>query len=176
MIVIVEGNDNCGKSTLIKDIRKYILKSPRTTSIHCASPPDGYHSGWSEEHYSEVLGMSRRLCQEGWDIILDRSHLGEDVYGPVFRQQSADYIYDIEKQFLSDIDSRLILLTDSPEGIIEREDGYTYSIKPEMIERVSQRFLEVYNNSSVPHKLHYHITNDGGFENLLPTVKEFLNE
>lgn len=175
MILIIEGMDNCGKSTLIKQIRKYILKSPETLSMHCATPPDGCNSGWSQEHYSKILELSRRLSDTGWDIILDRSHLGEDVYGPIYRNEEADYVYDLEEAELHGADVKLIVLLDSPENALSREDGDSYSTKVKDVQRIHDRFLAVFDKTTISGKMLYHISDEGGFENLFTKAERFIN-
>ena len=174
MIIIVEGLDNTGKSTLIKNLRKYVFKHPMVTSIHCTSPPYQSNSQWSKDHYNEILRLSRDMSMNGWVVILDRSHLGEDVFGPIFRNESVDYIYDLEYSYFVDVDVRAILLIDDPANLIERDDGQSHTINRNDLQNVSDRFVDVFKKSHINHKMVYHITNDGGFTHLLSTVMEFL--
>lgn len=175
MLLIVEGLDNTGKSTLIKNIRKTVLTGPQTTSIHCTTPPNGCHQSWPKDHYLEVLGLCRFMVTVGWTVILDRSHLGEDVFGPLFRNQDADYIYNLEELYFQNITVKGILLIDDPEKLVEREDGQSHTVELDTLQKVSNRFQNVFNKSLMDDKMIYHISNDGGFENLLPTVTDFIN-
>ena len=175
MIVIVEGLDRCGKSTLIKHIRKHILTNPKTTSIHCSSPPSGSHSDWSKDHYTSLLKTIALLNNDGWDIILDRSHLGEDVYGPLFRNQEAKYIYDLENEFFNNIDVRLILLIDDPIKLLERDDGDSPTANVSQIQSVLDTFLKAFNQSNISNKKVINISDIGGFTYLNTIVQEFIN-
>lgn len=176
MILIVEGLDNTGKSTLIKQIRSKILVDPKTISLHCSSPPNNSNAEWSKLHYTQILSEVSRLNQNGWDVILDRSHIGEMVYGPLYRGvKDSTYILDLDKHFLQAQDSYMILLTDSPESLVSRDDGYSPSINIDDLDKITNLFLNAFDKSFIEHKLHYDITDNGGFENLFPTVKEFLN-
>ena len=71
-LTIVEGVDGAGKSTLIDRLNK-------TESIHCGplkrNPLDEYIMSLS--HYDG-----------GQDIVCDRLHVGELVYGPIYRGES----------------------------------------------------------------------------------------
>lgn len=174
MILIIEGLDNTGKSTLIKQIRKSVLTNPLTTTMHCSSTPKDADDSWPHIHYDNLLQTVNELSLSGWDIILDRSHIGECVYGPLFRNVSdTKYIFDIEKNRITDT-AALILLTDTPDRLLEREDGDTISTNIEDINNVANLFLTAYRESSIKHKMHYDISKDGGFDGLFPTVKEFI--
>lgn len=179
MILIVEGPDNVGKSTLIKNIRKHILTSPHTIAIHSSSTPNGEDSiKWPFYHYCAILDLADALSfAQHWNVILDRSHLGEYVYGSIYRgisDKDLQYLFEIEDIIKYSGDTYLILLTDEPENLLEREDGDSLSANIEDITNVTGRFLEAYNKSSIENKLHYNLSTDGGFDNLFPTVKEFL--
>lgn len=175
MILVVEGLDNTGKSTLIKNIRKHVLTRPRTAALHCSSTPLNVDEQWPFQHYNNLLSAVQQMSFNDWDVILDRSHLGEAVYGPLYRSvHNTDYIFDLERKYLYMHDVALILLTDDAESLVEREDGDSQSVAIDDIESLSKSFLEAYHASSITNKLHYHISSDGGFDDLLPTVKEFI--
>ena len=175
MILIVEGLDRCGKSTLIKQLRKSVLTKPETISLHCSSPPNGFDINWSMNHYRYILHTAAKLSEDGWDVIMDRSHLGEDVFGPLFRDTSGDFIYDLEATILCDSEVKLIMIIDSPESIIKRDDGDSHTVTMDGIKNVSDRFLKVFQKTHINDKMVYHISNDGGFTNMFQTVKEFVD-
>lgn len=176
MIVIIEGLDNTGKSTLIKQIRNEILTDPQTTSIHCSSTPKGVNQDWPLTHYTRLLWQVQNMHFNCWNVILDRSHLGEHVYGPIYRGvTNTDYVFDLERRYLYDDEVYLILLTDDIQNLVERDDGQSLSVSITDLNKVSERFLDAFKRSTIRNKLHYNLSSDGGFENLLPTVKEFLN-
>ncbi|KKN88181.1 hypothetical protein LCGC14_0252530 [marine sediment metagenome] len=75
MLTIVEGPDGAGKSTLADDLAYRWIGVNR----HHQGP---YH----QNVLTETLGaMSRNLYQQS-HVLCDRLHLGERIYGPVFRQ------------------------------------------------------------------------------------------
>ena len=173
MILFVEGLDNCGKTTLIKQLRSEVLTDPKTISIHCVSPPKGSDQTWSIDHYESILKTVSELDNNGWDIIFDRSHIGEDVWGPLFRGTSADYIYELEQKFLSNSETYLIYIHDDASGVISRDDNMSLSTNEEKLSEVNRAFLNAYNKSHAKYKMTYHIGKQG-FSNLFETVKEFL--
>lgn len=76
MIIILEGPDGAGKSTIVDELR---ARLPDARALHCG-PLDG-------DPFVEYEGGLR-----SWDgyqpIICDRWHLGELIYGPMFRGES----------------------------------------------------------------------------------------
>lgn len=76
MIIVLEGCDGTGKTTLAK-----ALVGRGFEVVHNGPPPK---RGSLFEHYTRQLRRVRR----GQDVVFDRLHLGELVYGPVMREGS----------------------------------------------------------------------------------------
>ncbi len=77
MIVILEGPDGAGKTSLAQEIAAII-----DAEIHHEGPPQ------TEEllqHYATLLDDAFRTQE---DVVFDRLHLGEAVYGPLMRGRS----------------------------------------------------------------------------------------
>lgn len=155
MILIIEGMDRCGKDSLIKHLRANVLTGAKTTMIHCSSPPDKAAKTWAIRHYYHLLEEVSRLNDTGWDIILNRSHLGENVYGPIFRKTEAGWVYDLDDIFLSDRECLLVTLLDSPERAIARDDGESLSKNVDDIQLISDQFVKVHNESKIKNKVLY---------------------
>ena len=60
-------------------------------------------------------------------LILDRSHLGETVYSPIYRNYSGDYVYELENIVECPKKVFVITLIDKTENLISREDGHSFS-------------------------------------------------
>lgn len=159
MIIIVEGMDRCGKDTLIKHIRKHKLKNVKTMMMHCVSPPSGAPMHWALKHYTELLSHITKMSDCGWDIILNRSHLGEDVYGPIYRNRPAEWVYTLDAQFFYTRDDvMLVTVVDSPECVMSREDGDSLSSNIDDISKVRESFIRVHSKSQIKNKLLYDYT------------------
>lgn len=182
MIVIIEGMDRCGKSTLIGNLRKYLMTKPTTLVHHSSAPPKGLDdpNGWEVVHYSDMFKLAQDLQLEGWDIIFDRLHLGAVVYGQKYRGMDPERIYKVDAFYMTRWRAELanefalILLTDYPEEISKRDDGLGLEKDLADLENTRTSFLAAYDRSLVPHRLHINISDNGGFENTLPTVISFL--
>lgn len=178
MLVIIEGLDRCGKSTLVENLRKNFFTSPNILIHHSSSPPKVEdQNAWEIKHYSSLFQASQRLVDDYfYDIIFDRFHLGAAVYGAKYRNAHPSDIYDIDNRYLLAYENAaLVLLTDEPEEIAKRDDGDSLESNIQDYYETKTAFIEAYNTSSCVNKLHINITDNGGFVNTIPTVKKFLN-
>jgi len=161
MILIVEGMDNCGKTTLIDNLRKKYFTRAKTIVHHSSSPPkDIKHPDlWESRHYDDLSYTFKELVRyHQYDVILDRFHLGAIVYGAKYRQSDGNLIRAIDKQHFTDNkESALLLLTDTYEGIKSRDDGKSIEQTKEEFDDVRNRFIKAFEASAVPNKLHIEI-------------------
>lgn len=87
MIVVLEGPDGAGKSSLAAKIAQAVQVDPRCTVrvVHTGPPKPG------EDPSASCLAAvmeAARLSAEGQVTVFDRLHVGEMVYGPKFRGRS----------------------------------------------------------------------------------------
>ncbi len=77
MLVIIEGADATGKTTLATSVFEHLLDAGRPVcQLHAEAP---------KEHPLDeyTAGLATRVKTH--DVVLDRWHLGELVYGPLYR-------------------------------------------------------------------------------------------
>lgn len=163
-VIIFEGMERCGKDTQIE-----LMKS--------AHPEFAFRV----MHFSNVKGLdadetreySKKLYRRTFSLmdfciavhdqhlILNRAHLGETVYGKIYRGYEGNYVYDIEKQFKRVVDNvSLIVLVDEPENVMSREDGESLSEgKIDQISQEKERFELAYKKSIINHKTLININN-----------------
>jgi thymidylate kinase len=178
MLLIIEGMDRCGKSTLVEHLRKRYFTSPNILIHHSSSPPKVEDpNAWELKHYSSLFYTSQLLVDDySYDVIFDRFHLGAAVYGKKYRNALPHDVYTMDNRFLLGYEkAALILLTDDPEAIAARDDGDSLESGVEEYHETMQAFIEAYAMSSCMNKLHINITDNGGFVNTIPTVEQFLN-
>ena len=179
MLLIIEGMDRCGKSTLVESLRKNYFVSPNTLVHHSSSPPKVEDkNSWELQHYDSMFRMSKFMVGNSkFDVIFDRFHLGSAVYGKKYRGMDPMSVYALDKVHLKDCkDAAIVLLTDYPEAISERDDGDSLETSVDDYRETEQNFLNAYNNSSCVNRLHINITDNGGFHNTYPAVTQFLDE
>ena len=86
---------------------------------------------------------------------MDRAHVGEYVYGHMYRGNSETDSFMFDSEYLVNIsDMYLILLTDHPKHVIAREDGQSLSTTEEKIAFERDRFIKGFSKSRVLNKLH----------------------
>lgn len=178
MLLIIEGMDRCGKSTLVEHLRKRYFTSPNILVHHSSSPPKVENpNSWELKHYASLFRTSKDLVKfGGYDIIFDRFHLGAAVYGEKYRNANPADVYELDNHYLCDYhNAALILLTDNPEAIMSRDDGDSLESSIHDYGQTQSAFIEAFTVSSCMNKLHINITDNGGFVNTIPTVEKFLD-
>ena len=156
-IIIVEGLDRCGKSTIVEHIRKKIVQTPKVLTIHSSSPPKGIENQleWAQRYYNFLLWNSSLLSPNGV-IIHDRSYLGEYVYGSLYRGLNCEWVFtELEPRILLQ-DVKLILCTDTIDNRLSREDGLSQAKNVSFMEKEYDLFVEAFNTSALTDKIHLH--------------------
>ena len=146
MVIILEGPDNVGKSTQIDMLRKAFHDFEISTQvIHCSNfkfrtnIDDKYPietkakvlEEMSKRYYTKIMHIMNvyNTKDDNYEsvLILDRSHLGETVYSPIYRNYSGDYVYELENIVEHPKKVFVITLVDKAENLISREDGHSFS-------------------------------------------------
>ena len=158
MNILIEGPDCVGKSTQIKMLETEFAKRGVVSHvIHYSNIKLDSNEKIklaSQLRYREmfnILKMSSHLN----NFILDRSHVGEAVYSPIYRGYNGDFVFDYESQFLLKAHqlTKLVLFTDDAEKIIERDkargDGLSFSLDIEKKKQELDAFDRAFNMSSL---------------------------
>lgn len=116
---IIEGCDCTGKTTLIKEFLKHD-KYKKFKVIHCSAPPKDLSRGKQYQFCKKQYEKIVREMNKGSDLLLDRFHLGEAVYAPIFRGYFPDYIRDLEKTMKN---VKLVVLSAHSSVVEDRFDG-----------------------------------------------------
>lgn len=185
-LIIVDGMDNTGKSTLIARLTKVLESLGNTTiTIHSQKPPKdiapGDTSAYQHKYYLDLINMLATLKSERkYDyIILDRGWISEYVYGPLYRNRSKQEIVEdnivLDKKVLSlfniPSDVYLIMLLGSTKFLLSREDGKSLSDNDEnLIELERTEFEKGYDYSLIDKKIYYEVDSDNEYIEILPDV------
>lgn len=81
-IVVLEGADSSGKTTLAREIAS---ACPGKTHYFHGLP----YIGWVEEAHAAMLSAAIKRSAEGDFVVIDRHWISEFVYGPRFRNRIA---------------------------------------------------------------------------------------
>lgn len=167
MIYIFEGMDNCLKDTLIQLLRSYL--PPQTQILKFSNPPKNIDKPeeWQKAHFKDMFDLIElSLSNSSRSMILNRAHLGEYVYSPIYRDYEGDWIFNLEESFLNASNDhinkvKLIVLYDSNNfQLYTREDGKSLSnsvYKKMDLER--DRFIKAFDKSKIPSKQSFDLSN-----------------
>lgn len=183
MIIIVEGLDNVGKGTQIAKIQQTMWPDSKFHIMHYS----GIKSNKSPEqqkkennaYYNDMFRILKSLhFKENINLILDRSHLGELVYAPMYRKYSGDHVLELEEKYSTDItfwdEIYLIVMYDNDvNNLIKRDDGLSFTTNKKKKEKEKNSFIEAFNKSKIKHKLLIDI-NDKNIDKVFEEISEFL--
>ena len=185
-LIIVDGMDNTGKSTLIARLTKVLESLGNTTiTIHSQKPPKDIApedtSAYQHKYYLDLINMLATLKSERkYDyIILDRGWISEYVYGPLYRNRGKQEIVEdnivLDKKVLSlfniPSDVYLIMLLGSTKFLLSREDGKSLSDNDEsLIELERTEFEKGYDYSLIDKKIYYEVDSDNEYIEILSDI------
>lgn len=180
--IIIEGPDNVGKSTLIRGLQHFYNKNTfqclHFSNVKHDSVEDGIE--YSKNLYTQMFeSMSNLAKYNNAGMICDRAHLGEMVYGPIYRGYSGEYVLDIERKYTNygPIWSNLFLITlyDEPENLIARDDGLSFSTDLDKKQAEINNFKNAHDKSLIVNKLLLNIK-DNNAEQALSKAIEFIGK
>ena len=193
-LILLEGGDNLGKNSLIEGLCKH-FNYDNISIRHFGKPPTGlssievldfqfkcfYNEGNFVQHIVDRFNEIKKHRYYSETIIWNRSHLGEYIYGSLFRNANPEVLKAkllfFEKHFLDYKNVYLITLTSDPEFFLSKEDGNSFSKNLEQKTKELSLFLEAHEFSSIKNKLLVKVDMKGIFrskENILQETLEFI--
>jgi len=162
-LLIIEGTDRTGKDTLVKALMD---KHPNSEMVHWGYPV-GDTNDEKTEYQKTSFGYLMRWFKfkknvSNLDLLIwNRSHIGEYVYGTIYRDSyPQSWIPALEEEFLKDdYNVYLILLQADADFIVTQDDGKSYSAKLEDKETEILKFEEAFNNSIILNKIKIKVNN-----------------
>ena len=191
-LIIVEGMDNTGKTTLINRLESVLSKTNNSIvkTIHLTKPPkdvpkdeiDSYMNTYDDTIISQLLDQHFYTLYDY--IILDRGYISEYVYGPLYRNRNElditvnNLIYEKKLIKLYKDNIYLILLnSDTNTFLINNEDNQSLSkINEKLLNKEREKFIEGFNNSLICNKSIYTVDKKvDEFKDVLPEIiKDFF--
>jgi thymidylate kinase len=185
-ILIIEGPDNCGKDTLIKNVAAHynIVKT-----IHCDKPtetdPDSALMNQSVQFVSLANLVINDYINKSEDIaIFNRYHYGEYIYGQIYRNENVTnilstirYIDSILNNGISEKDICYIqLMSDNEDFLFKNDDGLSLSENNKnLIKKECKLFKEIYEKSLIKNKHLVYVNNNSSFRSQQELTNEVLN-
>jgi len=146
MIIILEGNDNTGKTTIGKILSQkltipYYHQTPEELKLKDLNSQE--ISLWAAAKFKTLVDLP--LLNQ-IDLILDRFYLSEEVYSKVLKRKKLIDFYEIEDKLMN-ADVFLILLVAPSEILIKR--GIT-EFDPSTINEISENYIKTFKESRLP--------------------------
>ena len=179
MIIVIEGLDRCGKDSTINYIRQNYLISPNIMTIGSSKPylKAKDHTAWAKESFNTILTMLLCAKKNNINVILNRSWIGEYIYGPLYRKANPEWILDFENNLLNllgDVKVLLIMLTDLGKNIVNRDDGKSLAIDEKQFNIERLLFHEYFKKTHIKNKILIDLKPN--IESTLSDVEHFMNK
>ena len=135
MLIILEGCDCTGKSTLAKQICEI---NNQYQVLHTGPPPGHLSLGALPLYQKKKAYEFVEFCRTHDFVVFDRGLFGEAVYGPIVRDTPyPSYLRHLERK-LPEFRILLVVLWAEPKEILKRFDGKF--IKPDQIKEINNAF------------------------------------
>lgn len=196
MVVLFDGLDNTGKTTQIQKLVSYFANKDMISTVCKYSKFDKldkkkeekFSKRFYKDYFEKIVNWPDKVIPDPAyiaednihyihdnNLILDRGHISEAVYASMYRSYSGDYIWDLEKCLENKYNIYLIVLIDSVEKAIEREDGLSLSNgNADKISIEISKFAEAYKKSCIQNKIIIDI-NGLSIEEVFAQIRKFLD-
>ena len=196
MIVLFDGLDNTGKTTQIQKLVSYFANKDMISTVCKYSKFDKldkkkeekFSKRFYKDYFEKIVNWPDKVIPDPAyiaednihyihdnNLILDRGHISEAVYASMYRSYSGDYVWDLEKCLENKYNIYLIVLIDSVEKAIEREDGLSLSNgDADKINIEISKFAEAYKKSCIQNKIIIDI-NGLSIEEVFAQIRKFLD-
>jgi len=184
-LIIIEGPDNTGKDTLQKNLQN---KLGDCITFHFTSPPSSVPKldklnyqvkGWYNTWLNTKQSMEMGNLKFG---IWNRSHLGEYVYGPMYRNIPINLIVEEIEKFentyfnSNDIKIHLVILIPQVSTVIKNDDGLSHSIEIEDKINEIHKFKQFLDITSIKDSFIYDVClPNGEFKNEITIRDQILD-
>jgi thymidylate kinase len=178
LLILFEGQDRVGKDTQITLVKKLMYPERMFQVLHYSKVP--FDTNKENMVYSLKLyyDMFRLFYKNEYNFIANRSHIGEMVYGPLFRHYDGTYVLEVEKRFKDNPkwdNVVLVTLINDPEILIKREDGSSLSGgKLNIMKKEHDLFKEAHEASLIKNKILIECKEDSP-EKIHGTIANFLS-
>lgn len=196
MIVLFDGLDNTGKTTQIQKLVSYFANKDMISTVCKYSKFDKldkkkeekFSKRFYKDYFEKIVNWPDKVIPDPAyiaednihyihdnNLILDRGHISEAVYASMYRSYSGDYVWDLEKCLENKYNIYLIVLINSVEKAIEREDGLSLSNgDADKINIEISKFAEAYKKSCIQNKIIIDI-NGLSIEEVFAQIIKFLD-
>lgn len=183
-LIIVEGTDRTGKDTICQHIKgmadSYVYR-------HWGFPEGESNADkikYQQYSFKKEFDLHRTLKNVPYFskpndmIIWNRAHLGEVVYGTLYREYDPEsWIYNLESlyAFDQDLEIFLILLEGDAEFIVNNDDGKSFS--NDIIQKKTEiaLFNKAFDNSIIQNKIKVKVNEGNAYRDRADIRKEITS-
>lgn len=179
-LIIIEGTDRVGKDLMCDYIKDNYVDS--NFYRHWGFPPGITNQDkidFQKMSFKKEFDLYSTISKDNYFLnspfIWNRSHLGEYVYGKMYRDYDPEWIFNLESVY--GFDQRpeiyLVLLTADAEFICSVDDGESFTTDIQKKEEEIQRFNQAYDLSIIPNKLKIKVNEKDSYRDLQRIREEF---
>lgn len=137
-MIIIEGIDGVGKTTLVQFLQSYGMKK--------------YHFDYDSKNMDLLSKYMKVLLSDDSELVLDRSFISEMVYGPVIRNKCKLSLEDYTKLLIAykNAGAKIIYLTAPKDILLKRrnDEKDDYQIITNYYEELNKKYNEIMEYSS----------------------------
>lgn len=177
--------DRCGKDTLISNListrTNYCIRHWSTPKGNTDLEKRKYQEKFFEKEFTIASNLLHLDKNPDNLIIWNRAHLGEFVYGKMYRETNPEeWVFPLEKQFEFDKNPNiyLLLLVAPAEFLCKRDDGESFTTDVDKKNIEMQNFIKAFTESGIQHKLLLNVSDGENYlskEDITNTINNFLN-
>ena len=188
-LLVIEGPDRCGKNTLIKNLTSQAENIVIRHFGSAKGKDDNEKRNFQYQFFKKEFELAslrlrfempdkERYPRDLW--IWNRAHLGEFVYGKIYRNTHPDqWVMKMEELYGLDIDPSvyLLLLTADPEFLCKRDDGLSFSAEIDKKTQELASFRDAFDRSKIMNKKIINVSNGENYldaDIILDEVNKFL--
>lgn len=166
MLIIFEGLDNTGKDTQISLLKDSMHNDITIHEHHWQAPTKEYTDDDKIYEYETCMSIhfNHYASKEENIHIWNRSHLGEYVYGQLYRNtRPQDWLFQKEEHLLHFCNKEEIFLFQfdgNTQHLINNDDGKSYTIDINNKEKEQLLFIDAFNQSKIINKKLINISNE----------------
>lgn len=156
-IIIFDSPDRSGKDTQIQLLQAYFWMKHKEVFQVIKYSNNKYISSdecleYSKKLYDELLRNFHNLKVS---TIFNRSHIGESIYSPLYRNYNGDYVFELEKQnYINMLNNvYLIHLYNHECDLLSREDGLSFTKDLDQKRIEIDKFYVSFHKSIIKYKL-----------------------
>lgn len=183
-LIIVEGTDRVGKDTLVNSL----VTSSRNYVVRHFSSPSGSDNTERTRNQQRIFRKEflfqdqvRKDNNIKFDFVIwNRSHIGEYVYGPMYRESNPEsWVPQLETDFdfMNDENVYLIYLWGDAEFICSNDDGESFTTDPAKKKKEQDAFVTAFDNSSIKKKLKLKVNHGNSYtdqQRIIDSVRSFI--